>query len=157
MEPTLISTLKLLDQSLPVQQCLVFAHVATTAASYLRASIESTQFTLENAENLLDDTGDGHEALKETLETMEEHNKAARALHEALGVWRREEQSRIDTMRADMEEVVEMEKLQRAKARRMRLEWRSAQRIEGDRRRRVLDHHRWERERKDSPRQDQRA
>jgi predicted metalloendopeptidase len=137
MEPTLISTLKLLDQSLPVQyrsyyaqlintpsgsrqQCLVFAHVATTAASYLRASIESTQFTLENAENLLDDTGDGHEALKETLETMEEHNKAARALHEALGVWRREEQSRIDTMRADMEEVVEMEKLQRAKARRMR-------------------------------------
>lgn len=126
--------LKQLDQSLPVQyrtyysqlintpdgsrkECLVFAQVATTASSFLRSSIEHTQFTLDNAEIPLDDTGSGHEALKEMLDTMEEHSKTAKALREAVGQWMKEEQTRMDVMRADMESTVERQNAKRAKAR----------------------------------------
>jgi hypothetical protein len=83
--------------------------VAVAATSYLKTSIGQTQFTLDNAEVLLEDTSAGHDALREIMGDMEAHNRAARALHEALGQWIRNEQAKIDVLRADMEEAIERE------------------------------------------------
>ena len=134
MEHTLAAKVKQLDKLLPFQyrtyyrevantpdgsrkDCLVFANVAVAATSFLKSSIEHTQFTLDNAEVLLEDTGDSHEALKETLDNIEEHHKSAKALHEALGLWMKEEQTRIDIIRADMEDMLEKQREKRIKAR----------------------------------------
>lgn len=127
MEHTLTAKVKQLDELLPVQyrtyshevantpdssrkDCLVFAYVAVAATSFLKSSVEHTQFTLDNTEMLLEDTCDGHEALKETLGNIEEHQKSAKALHEALGQWMKEEQTRVDVIRADMEDMLEKQR-----------------------------------------------
>jgi hypothetical protein len=85
------------------KECIVFIEVAAKTISYLSESVEQNQFILENAEELQQDTGSGHESLNEMIGTMEEHLEAAKALREALGVWLRGEQARIDVLRANME------------------------------------------------------
>jgi hypothetical protein len=91
------------------KEYIVFIEVAAKRISYLSESLEQNQFTLENAEELQQDTDSGHETLNQMIRTMEKHSEAAKALHEALVLWLRGEQARIGVLRADMETAREAE------------------------------------------------
>lgn len=96
------------------RECHAFASIAVAGPSYLRASIEHTQFLVHYAKALLGDSLDRQEALEDKLDTMEEHNRATEAFHKALSFWTKGEQARIDDMRANMEDAMERQSTKRA-------------------------------------------